>query len=144
MTLLLVLALVLIGIMIGGAGMRRVGRWTRRITGPWRPGVGGLAMVALIAAVFLAARGAEIAAGLLVLVCLLLALVARRRGRRRPTTGGMTRSEAAALLGVGIDASPPEVEAAYKRLMLRTHPDVGGTTGLAAQINAARAAMRGR
>jgi curved DNA-binding protein CbpA len=56
----------------------------------------------------------------------------------------MSRSEAAALLGVGVDASQAEVETAYKRLMLRTHPDLGGTTGLATQINAARAAMQGR
>jgi hypothetical protein len=144
MTLLFVLALVLVGIVIGGAGMRRAGRWTRRITGPWRPGVGGLAMVALIGAVFLAARGAEIAAVALVLVCLVLALIARRRQPHRPQKTSMSRSDAAALLGVGVDASPAEVETAYKRLMLRTHPDLGGTTGLATQINAARAAMQGR
>ncbi|MGH7024975.1 MAG: DnaJ domain-containing protein [Caulobacteraceae bacterium] len=47
-------------------------------------------------------------------------------------------SEARAILGVGPNASPAEIEAAYRRLMLRAHPDTGGTAGLAAKLNAAR------
>jgi hypothetical protein len=50
----------------------------------------------------------------------------------------MRRDEAAALLGVSEGADREEVEAAYRRLMFRVHPDQGGAAGLAAQINAAR------
>ena len=46
--------------------------------------------------------------------------------------------EALAILGLGAGAGRPEIEAAYRRLMRRAHPDRGGTTGLAAQLNAAR------
>lgn len=46
--------------------------------------------------------------------------------------------EARALLGVNEQAGRDQIEAAYRRLMLRAHPDVGGTSALAAQITAAR------
>jgi hypothetical protein len=59
-----------------------------------------------------------------------------------PTSPGMSRADAASMLGVAEDAGKDEIEAAYRRLMLRVHPDHGGATGLAAQLNAARAAMR--
>ena len=50
----------------------------------------------------------------------------------------MSLTEARATLGVGEAATRVEIEAAYRRLMLRAHPDQGGSTGLAAQLNAAR------
>jgi hypothetical protein len=53
----------------------------------------------------------------------------------------MQPSEARAILGVGPEASAAEIEAAWRRLMLRTHPDHGGSAGLAAQLNAARACL---
>jgi len=145
-SLILVLLLIFAGIAIGGAGMRRVGALARRVTGPWRPGVGVLSMVALIAALALASRGQDVFAAGLVALCLVLAVLARRRAPRKaaapgPASQGMSRADAAGLLGVPVDAPPAAVEAAYRRLMLRTHPDVGGTVGLAAQLNAARAAM---
>lgn len=55
----------------------------------------------------------------------------------------MSLAEARALLGVEPAASQAEIEAAYRRLMQRAHPDHGGTTGLAAQLNAARDRLRG-
>ncbi len=45
------------------------------------------------------------------------------------------------MLGVAPGAGRDEIEAAYRRLMLRVHPDKGGAPGLAAQLNAARAAL---
>ena len=42
------------------------------------------------------------------------------------------------MLGVGPAASVQEIQAAYARLMHRAHPDQGGTTGLATQLNIAR------
>jgi curved DNA-binding protein CbpA len=50
----------------------------------------------------------------------------------------MSEADARALLGVTPEADRAEIEAAYKRLMRMAHPDSGGTTGLAAQLNAAR------
>jgi curved DNA-binding protein CbpA len=50
----------------------------------------------------------------------------------------MSLDEARAILGVGPTATAPEIRAAYTRLMRRAHPDQGGTSGLAAQVNAAR------
>ena len=55
----------------------------------------------------------------------------------RPKTG-MSVSDAAGILGVSETATAEEVQAAYLRLMRRAHPDSGGTSGLAQQLNAAR------
>lgn len=46
--------------------------------------------------------------------------------------------EAAAILGVAIDASDDDVRAAHKKLISQLHPDKGGTDYLAAKINDAR------
>ena len=53
----------------------------------------------------------------------------------------MSVEEARRILGVGPEAAPSTIEAAYRRLMQRAHPDLGGTVGLATQLNAARAAL---
>ncbi|MEY4241661.1 MAG: hypothetical protein RJA14_1357 [Pseudomonadota bacterium] len=50
----------------------------------------------------------------------------------------MSPAEARALLGVTAEATPQEINAAWKRLMGRAHPDQGGTEGLASRLNAAR------
>ena len=50
----------------------------------------------------------------------------------------MTEAEARSLLGVSADATPQQINAAWKRLMARAHPDQGGTEGLASRLNAAR------
>jgi curved DNA-binding protein CbpA len=50
----------------------------------------------------------------------------------------MSLDEARSILGVGADATREEIQAAYSRLMRLAHPDKGGTSGLAAQLNAAR------
>lgn len=42
------------------------------------------------------------------------------------------------LLGVGRDATRDEIVAAHRRLVARVHPDLGGSEGLAAELNAAR------
>ena len=55
-----------------------------------------------------------------------------------PQRAGMSASEARSILGVEPEATPEQIRAAYTRLMQRAHPDKGGTTGLAAQLNAAR------
>jgi hypothetical protein len=50
----------------------------------------------------------------------------------------MSREEAYDILGLAPGASSDDVKAAYHRLMLKMHPDHGGSTYLAARINAAR------
>jgi DnaJ-class molecular chaperone len=50
----------------------------------------------------------------------------------------MGLNEARSILGVDEAATREEIQAAYTRLMRLAHPDKGGTSGLAAQLNAAR------
>ena len=105
-------------------------------------------VAAFAAAAFLAVRGGWAFAPVLLVIGLWLAMSARTagagpgrgsdRGARSGAKGGMSEREARDILGVGPDADAEEIQAAYTRLMRRTHPDVGGSAGLAAQINAAR------
>lgn len=144
MILLLAIGLILIGVIIGGAGVRRFGALARRVTGPWRPGVGVGALLCLFSAAALAVRGAEMEGAVLAVLGLALAVGARRRSSKSLQSKpdfGMSVDEARRILGVDAGADQSAVEAAYRRLMQRAHPDLGGTSGLAAQLNAAREAL---
>jgi hypothetical protein len=57
--------------------------------------------------------------------------------------GGMTRAEAARLLGVAEDADAATIKAAHRRLMMKVHPDHGGTDELAARLNDAKRVLLG-
>lgn len=94
-----------------------------------------LAIAAAGIAAYDAARGGWLGGSILLTAALWLA--SSSRTPRRPA-GGMARAEAASMLGVPETARREEIEAAYRRLMLRVHPDTGGAAGLAAQLNAAR------
>jgi hypothetical protein len=146
----LAVGFLLLGLMVGGAGMRRVGSLVGRT---WRPQAGVLAIAAFIGSAALGVREAWGPAIVLFLIGLALSMSARRvKARARPAgaapgtspKGRMSRDEAAAMLGVSPDASAEEVQAAYLRLIRRAHPDQGGTSGLAAQLNAARDALLGK
>ncbi len=50
----------------------------------------------------------------------------------------MTRAQALEILGLPEGAKPDDIKQAHKRLMLKNHPDQGGSTFLAAQINRAK------
>jgi hypothetical protein len=50
----------------------------------------------------------------------------------------MSREEALAVLGLEEGATPDDIRAAHHRLMKRLHPDQGGTTFLATQVNQAK------
>jgi hypothetical protein len=56
------------------------------------------------------------------------------RGRR----AGMSRAEALEVLGLQEGASHDEVRSAHRRLIVRSHPDKGGSDYLAAMINEAK------
>jgi DnaJ-domain-containing protein 1 len=109
----------------------------------WRFTSAAFALAAFTGAAFVALRGAWWEAIVLVVLGLSLAASARRTpgptaGRSPPRTGRMGVNEARSILGVTEDATPAEIQAAYTRLMRLAHPDKGGTSGLAAQLNAAR------
>jgi hypothetical protein len=55
----------------------------------------------------------------------------------------MTRQEALATLGLQEGASEEEIRAAHRRLILRMHPDAGGSAELAARINRAKDVLLG-
>jgi len=108
----------------------------------WRALIAGLAAVA---AVGTALRGAWIPSLILVGLSAWLAQTSRP-AKAAPGARGQVMSlrEAREILGVDEKAERSEIEDAYRRLMRRAHPDHGGSTGLASQLNAARDRLLGR
>ena len=113
---------------------------------PGRLAAYAMAAVAIAAAAVDAVRGGWLGGSVLASAGLWLFTSASRMGRPRSSStasgaSGMDRAQAASMLGVGVGAGRGEIEAAYRRLMQRVHPDKGGAPGLATQLNAARDAM---
>ncbi len=67
-----------------------------------------------------------------------------RGGSRPERTGRMSRRDAARMLGVAETADETEINAAYKALMKKVHPDAGGNDALAAQVQEARDVLLGK
>ena len=122
----------------------RLGRQTeRRGRGHWRITATLFSAVMIAGAALAAARGAWLPAAALAGAGLWMTLSSRRR-RSEPRREAMSDAEARRLLGIAADATPTQINDAWKRLMARAHPDTGGSEGLAAQLNAARDRLLGR
>ncbi|TAJ55529.1 molecular chaperone DnaJ [Brevundimonas sp.] len=128
--------LVLAGIAVWA--LVRLGRQgERRGRAQWRVAATLFSAVMLGAGALLAFRGAWLPAVGLIGAGLWLTLASRQRAVA-PRAEAMSPAEARSLLGVSAAATPQEINAAWKRLMGRAHPDQGGTEGLASRLNAAR------
>lgn len=119
--------------------------WGRPVLnrGQWRMGAALMCIAGFTAAALLAIRGAWEPAIVLALIGAASMVSARSpRGGRGPapksTWESLSVHDARAVLGVSATASVQEIQAAYVRLMQAVHPDRGGSSGLAAQLNAAR------
>ena len=55
-----------------------------------------------------------------------------------PPGGTMSRTQAYAVLGLPPGATPAQIRDAHRRLIRANHPDRGGSTWIAAQLNQAR------
>lgn len=58
--------------------------------------------------------------------------------RVAPSSGAMTKEEAYKVLGLEAGAAAADVRKAHRRLIQRLHPDLGGSSFLAARINEAK------
>lgn len=146
MTWLLVAAVALGLLVWAGRTGARTGRRE------WRIIAGGLGLAAVVAGTLTLLRGGWFLGLVLVSAGLALAGLARSPAPRpgadaapppAPPADGMSLAEARSVLGVGEAASREEILEAHARLIRRTHPDAGGTDGLAAHLNAARDRLLG-
>ena len=63
---------------------------------------------------------------------------ARHTLKPAPKAVKMTRTEALEILGLSESADPDTIDEAYKRLMMKVHPDQQGSDWMAAKLNQAR------
>lgn len=61
--------------------------------------------------------------------------------RQSPRSGEMSRAQALEILGLGSNPTREEILSAHRRLIQKLHPDRGGSTFLAQQLNDAKARL---
>ena len=139
----LVLGAVLLAILVG------VGRASGGRVKPLRLAWALVAALCAGLAVFVGLRGQWLISLGLVAFCLWLGASARPGASpggsapKPPLNDALSVQQARLILGVAPGADREAIEAAYRRMMRRAHPDVGGSSGLAAQVNAARERLLG-
>lgn len=121
-------------------GLVRLGRQTeRRGRGHWRVTATLMATAMIAGGVVAGARGGWVLALGLIGGGLWLVWSSRQRAAPvRPSEDVMSLREARETLGVPEGADTAAINAAWKRLMARAHPDQGGSQGLAIRLNMAR------
>ena len=135
------LLLLILGVVLMFAAVGWFSRQTAFSHSGWRMPAGLVSVGLLFAGLMMSFRGSWIVGGPLIVASIVVGVLARARPRRAaaaPSGPRLSEAEARDVLGVGPAASPQEIRAAYNRLMRKNHPDVGGTNGLASQLNAAR------
>ncbi|WP_406851638.1 molecular chaperone DnaJ [Brevundimonas sp. BH3] len=142
--LLIVLGLAAVALWV----LVRLGKQTEKARrGHWRISATLLGGTCFAGAVLSVAKSSYIWAAALFVAGLYLVLQSRIRTTTPkpavPVGPQMSKAEARAILGVSENASSADIQAAWKRLMARTHPDQGGSEGLAARVNAARDRLLG-
>jgi hypothetical protein len=80
----------------------------------------------------------------------IVSLMRIRRGLKataeelKPGSAVLSRKDALEVLGLNEDASEDEIQSAYKKLMLKLHPDTQGSDWMAAKLNQARDILLGK
>lgn len=138
----------LIWLALAGVALWALIRLGRQTEGPrrghWRVTATLVAAVCLAGGLLALSRGAWLIGVGLVVAGLWLTLASRQRRGAAPAPSTLSEAEARSILGVAADADEAAINAAWRRLMARAHPDQGGTEGLAARLNAARDRLSSR
>lgn len=143
---LLLGALVVVGLLLVSRGIARMSRRAMKLF--FWAGLFFLAATALVLFVLAGRFALAAPAGAIALWGMRAYLLARQiranaGAKEKPIAQGteMDRAQALEILGLDAQASPADIEAAYKALIVKNHPDQGGTDWLAARLNEARSVL---